>query len=28
VGPGDTTPSAVCVVIEDVADRNTELSVR
>ena len=28
VGPGDTTPSAVCVVIEDVADRNTELFVR
>ena len=24
-GPGDTTPSAVCVVIEDVADRNAEL---
>ena len=23
VGPGNTTPSAVCVVIEDVADRNT-----
>jgi hypothetical protein len=28
VGPGDTTPSAVCVIIEDVADRNTELFVR
>jgi hypothetical protein len=28
VGPGDTTPSAVCVVLEDVADRNTELFVR
>lgn len=28
VGPGDTTPSAVCVVLEDTADRNTELFVR
>jgi hypothetical protein len=28
VGPGDTTPSAVCVVLEDVADRDTELFVR
>lgn len=28
VGPGDTTPSAVCVVLEDTADRKTELLVR
>ena len=28
VGPGDTTPSAVCVLIEDAADRQTELFVR
>ena len=28
VRPGDITPSAVCVVLEDIADRNTKLLVR